>query len=56
LREIRFDVRRERRRELRSVQKQEAILGRIGGTGAPGGGLAISVCTDSQASGAKAAI
>jgi hypothetical protein len=28
--------------------------GKIGGTGAPGGGLAISVLTDSPASGAKA--
>src|SRR6266851_4920465 len=30
--------------------------GRIGGTGAPGGGFAISVDTDSPVSGAKAAI
>src|SRR5882757_4094903 len=30
--------------------------GRIGGTGAPGGGFLISVATDSPASGAKAAM
>src|SRR5215469_15122616 len=40
----------------RSRNKNPSWGGRIGGTGAPGGGLAISVLTDSPLSGANAAI
>jgi hypothetical protein len=41
--------------ELLAVQDRKPSLGgRIGGTGAPGGGLAISVFTDSPLSGANA--
>ncbi len=39
---------------LRSSIRKPSSGGRIGGTGAPGGGLAISLATDSPASGAKA--
>src|SRR5215831_2937571 len=55
--QIRANVRCERGGKLRLVQEQEAVdRRRIGGTGAPGGGLAIKLATDSPASGAKAAI
>src|SRR5688572_25666137 len=37
-----------------SNMRKPSTGGRIGGTGAPGGGFAISVPTDSPASGAKA--
>src|SRR5690349_5727511 len=37
-----------------SSARKPSCGGRIGGCAAPGGGLAISVCTDSPASGAKA--
>ena len=40
----------------RSRNRKPSCGGRIGGTGAPGGGFAISEETDSPASGAKAAI
>src|SRR5882757_4800247 len=40
----------------RSRNKKPSCGGRIGGTGAPGGELAISVFTDSPLSGAKAAM
>src|SRR5215831_10436993 len=40
----------------RSKNKDPSWGGRIGGTGAPGGGSAISVFTDSPLSGANAAI
>src|SRR6202162_1579986 len=40
----------------RSRNRNPSCGGRIGGTGAPGGGSAISVLTDSPVSGAKAAI
>src|SRR4051794_33256580 len=40
----------------RSRNRKPSMGGRIGGTGVPGGGSAISVLTDSPASGAKAAM
>src|SRR5882672_9990045 len=40
----------------RSRNRKPSCGGRIGGTGAPGGGSAISVFTDSPASGANAAM
>src|SRR5258708_7691535 len=40
----------------RSRKRKPSLGGRIGGTGAPGGGLAISVLTDSPRSGANAAM
>src|SRR6266705_117206 len=40
----------------RSRNRKPSLGGRIGGTGAPGGGLAISVFTDSPLSGANAAM
>src|SRR6266540_40867 len=40
----------------RSKNRKPSCGGRIGGTGAPGGGSAISVFTDSPASGANAAM
>ena len=40
----------------RSRNRKPSCGGRIGGTGAPGGGSAISVFTDSPSSGAKAAM
>ena len=40
----------------RSRNRKPSCGGRIGGTGAPGGGSAISVFTDSPVSGAKAAM
>src|SRR5215470_5074029 len=40
----------------RSRNKKPSCGGRIGGTGAPGGGFLISADTDSPRSGAKAAI
>src|SRR6266702_3186323 len=40
----------------RSSSRKPSLGGRIGGTGAPGGGLAIRVLTDSPLSGANAAI
>jgi hypothetical protein len=50
-------VGRERRREPLVVEQQEAVRGgRIGGTGAPGGGFLMSDDTDSPRSGAKAAM
>jgi hypothetical protein len=43
--------------ELLPVEEQEPVCGgRIGGTGAPGGGSAMRVLTDSPLSGAKAAM
>src|SRR3954464_10808495 len=39
----------------RSSARKPSCGGKIGGTGAPGGGSAISVSTDSSLSGAKAA-
>jgi hypothetical protein len=41
---------------LRSKKRKPFWGGRIGGTGAPGGGSAISVFTDSPLSGANAAM
>ena len=50
-------VRGERRGELRPIEKRKPSCGgRIGGTGAPGGGFLISADTDSPLSGAKAAM
>jgi len=40
----------------RSRNRKPSWGGRIGGTGAPGGGSAMSVLTDSPLSGAKAAM
>jgi hypothetical protein len=40
----------------RSKNKNPSVGGRIGGTGAPGGGSAMRVLTDSPLSGAKAAM
>src|SRR5438034_231943 len=40
----------------RSRKRKPSLGGRIGGTGAPGGGSAISVLTDSPLSGANAAM
>jgi hypothetical protein len=40
----------------RSSSRKPSLGGRIGGTGAPGGGLAIRVLTDSPLSGANAAM
>src|SRR5258705_9211845 len=40
----------------RSRNRKPSLAGSIGGTGAPGGGLAISVWTDSPLSGANAAM
>jgi hypothetical protein len=40
----------------RSKNKNPSWGGRIGGTGAPGGGSAMSVLTDSPLSGANAAM
>src|SRR6266540_1122089 len=40
----------------RSRSRKPSLGGRIGGTGAPGGGLAIRVLTDSVLSGANAAM
>src|SRR6266581_6767330 len=40
----------------RSRKRKTSLGGRIGGTGAPGGGSAISVLTDSPRSGANAAM
>src|SRR6266498_467634 len=40
----------------RSKNRKPSVGGRIGGTGAPGGGSAISVFTDSPLSGANAAM
>jgi hypothetical protein len=40
----------------RSSSRNPSSAGRIGGTGAPGGGSAISEPTDSPASGANAAM
>jgi hypothetical protein len=50
-------VRRERSGKLFPIQEEEPSWGgRIGGTGAPGGGSAIRVFTDSPASGANTAM
>src|SRR3954452_4751805 len=46
----------ERANLSRSRNRNPSRGGRIGGTGAPGGGSAIRVLTDSPASGAKAAM
>src|SRR5580765_91492 len=40
----------------RSRNRKPSLGGRMGGTGAPGGGFAISVWTDSPLSGANAAM
>jgi hypothetical protein len=45
------------RRELVVVKEEETVCGgRLGGTGAPGVGAAMSVFTDSPPSGANAAM
>ena len=54
---LRLHVGRERGGELSLVEEQKPSCGgRIGGTGAPGGGSLMSVATDSPLSGANAVI
>jgi len=52
---VRFNVRSKKGREFCMVEEEITVLGgKIGGTGAPGGGFAIRDDTDSPWSGANA--